>query len=182
MNSALGLVEFLKIPTGMMALDKMSKTADINIIYASTLCPGKYVVLFKGSLSSVKAALEVSKKEFSSNIIDSILLGNPKKEIYSAILGTTSVKVEGALGIVESYSVASIVEASDIASKSNLISLIEVRLARGMCGKSYFTITGDLAAVQSSIEVSSEYLKNKGMYLDSAVIANPNKELISNFY
>ncbi|SHE90708.1 BMC domain-containing protein [Clostridium fallax] len=182
MNNALGLVEYLKIPTGMVALDKMCKTSDIKVVYAATLCPGKYVVLFKGTLASVKAALELSEKEFLSNTIDTMILGNPKEEIYNAISGTTSAKIEGALGIVESYSVASIVEASDIAAKSNEISLIELRLARGMCGKSFFTITGDLASVESAIEISSKYLKEKGMYLDSGVIANPDKDIKINFY
>ena len=58
MVKALGLVEYLKVPTGMMAADKMSKTASIDIIHAATVCPGKYIVLFKGNLSDVKSAIE----------------------------------------------------------------------------------------------------------------------------
>lgn len=181
MSNALALVEYLKVPTGMMAADKMAKTSEINIIHAATVCPGKYIVLFKGSLSSVKAALEVgTNHEFEGNVIDTFMLGNPTEQIYSAISGATSVDLKGAIGIVESYSVASIIEGADLAAKTSDVGLYEIRLARGMCGKSYFIIAGELAAVQMSVETSKRALKEKGMLLDSAIIANPDKSFLEN--
>lgn len=182
MTNALGLVEYLKVPTGMVAADKMAKTSDIKIIHASVVCPGKYIVLFKGSLSAVKASLEAGVKDFEHNVIDSFLLGNPSEQIYGAIAGNTSVDISGAIGIVESYSVASIIEAADVASKTSHVNLVEVRLARGMCGKSFFIINGEVSAVEMSIENSIKILKEKGMYLDSAVIANGDKSFIENLY
>lgn len=182
MVSALGLVEYLKIPTGMVATDKMAKTANIEIIHSATVCPGKYIVLFNGNLSDVKAAIEVSNRDFEENVIDSFLLGNPVEQIYSAIAGTTQVEIDGAIGIVESYSVASIIEAADIAAKTSAITLVEVRLARGMCGKSFFIISGFLSEVEMAVENSIKYLKEKGLYLDSGVIPNPDKRFIENLY
>lgn len=182
MTNALGLVEYLKVPTGMVAADKMAKTSDIKIIHASVVCPGKYIVLFKGNLSSVKAALESGVKDFEHNVIDSFLLGNPTEQIYGAIAGNTSVEISGAIGIVESYSVASIIESADVAAKTAKVDLIEVRLARGMCGKSFFIINGELSAVKMSVENSVKSLKEKGMYLDSGVIANGDKRFIENLY
>lgn len=182
MNSALGLVEYLKVPTGMIAADKMVKTYDIKIIHAATVCPGKYIVLFKGSLSAVKSALEVGVKNFENTVVDSFLLGNPTEKIYSAITGSCEININGAIGIVESYSVASIIEAADIASKTARVDLIEVRLARGMCGKSFFIIGGELAAVDMAINNSKNFLYKSGMYLDSAIIAKPDKNFIDNLY
>lgn len=182
MTNALGLVEYLKVPTGMVAADKMAKTSDIKIIHAAVVCPGKYIVLFKGNLSAVKAALESGIKGFEHNVIDSFLLGNPTEQIYEAISGNTSVEISGAIGIVESYSVASIIEAADVASKTAHVDLIEIRLARGMCGKSFFIINGELSAVEMSVENSIKSLKDKGMYLDSGVIANGDKGFIKNLY
>ena len=181
MNTALALVEYLKVPTGMMAADKMVKSSEVQIIHASTVCPGKYIVLFKGNLSAVKAALEVgTSAEFESNVIDSFILGNPTEQIFSAISGATAIDLTGAIGIVESYSVASIIEGADVAAKTSNVGLYEIRLARGMCGKSYFIISGELAAVQMSVETSKINLKEKGMLLDAAVIANPDKSFIEN--
>ena len=182
MVSALGLVEYLKIPTGMMAADKMSKTSNIDIIHAATVCPGKYIVLFKGNLSDVKAAIEGGTIGFEHNVIDSFLLGNPTEQIYGAISGSTSVEIKGAVGIVESYSVASIIEAADIAAKTSAVTLVEVRLARGMCGKNFFIINGELSAVEMSVENAKKHLMESGMLLDSAVIANPSDNFIENLY
>lgn len=182
MVNALGLVEYLKIPTGMLAADKMSKTSNIKIIHAATVCPGKYIVLFKGLLSDVKAAIEAGTTEFEGNVIDYFLLGNPTEQIYSAIAGGTGNEIEGAIGIVESYSVAAIIEAADIAAKTAAVNITEIRLARGMCGKSFFIINGELSAVEMSLESSTKNLKEKGMFLDSAIIANPSKEFLENVY
>lgn len=182
MVNALGLVEYLKVPTGMVAADYMTKTADIKIIHAATVCPGKYIVLFKGNLSDVKAALEAGTKEFEHNVIDSFLLGNPTEQIYGAISGSTDVELKGAIGIVESYSVASIIEAADIAAKTAVVQLVEVRLARGMCGKSLFIINGELSAVEMAVENSKKNLKEKGMLLDTGIIASPSSSFIENIY
>lgn len=182
MVNALGLVEYLKVPTGMMAADKMSKTSNIDIIHAATVCPGKYIVLFKGNVSDVKAAIEGGTVGFEHNVIDSFLLGNPTEQIYGAISGSTSVEIKGAVGIVESYSVASIIEAADIAAKTSAVTLVEVRLARGMCGKSFFIINGELSAVEMSVENAKKHLMESGMLLDSAVIASPSPNFIENLY
>lgn len=182
MNGALGLVEFLKVPTGMLISDKMAKASNIEIIHAATVCPGKYIVLFKGTISEVKEALDVAKFESEENIIDSFLLGNPVEDIYKAITGCNEIIESSAVGIVESYSVASIIEAADIAAKSAKLNLVEVRLARGMCGKSFFIVSGDISAVEMGLSTSKKMLKEKGMLLDDAIINNPDKGFIENLY
>ena len=41
-------------------------------------------------------------------------------------------------------------------------------------------ITGEVAAVQAAIDTVKERLKETSMYLDSSVIANPDKETWQN--
>lgn len=182
MNSAIGLIEYLKIPTGMVAADKMIKVANIEILEASVVCPGKYVVIFKGNLSEVKAAIDLGKREFEENLIDYFILGNPSEKIYKTIIGATDVEIESAVGIIESYSVATAVEAADIAVKTANVEIVELRLARGLCGKSYFVITGLISDVEASTKSSIKYLKEKGMYLDSGIIANPDENFKLSLY
>ena len=40
--------------------------------------------------------------------------------------------------------------------KTAIVDLIEVRLARGMCGKSYLMLTGEVAAVEAAIDRAKE--------------------------
>ena len=47
----------------------------------------------------------------------------------------------------------------------------------GMCGKSYMLLTGEVAAVEAAIERAKEAVKDRGMFLDSSVIAHPDAQI-----
>ncbi len=83
-----------------------------------------------------------------------------------------------ALGILETYDAAAIIEAADKAAKTAIVDLIELRIAKGMCGKSYMLITGEVSAVEASIERAKDLAAEKGMFLDSSVIAHPDGRMI----
>ena len=92
-----------------------------------------------GDLSAVKAAVDTAVTTYEDKCTDSFVLGNPHGSIFPAIYGTTQVEDISALGILETYDVASIIEA-DQAAKTAIVDLIELRIAKGMCGKSYMMI------------------------------------------
>lgn len=177
MSKAIGMVEYRTVSTGVQAADIMLKTSNVDILESSVVCPGKYIVIITGDLSAVKAAVDASKTRFSAELIDSFVLGNPDEAIFSAIYGATEVKDVKALGILETFSAASIIVAADAAAKTSQVELIELRLARGMCGKSYLMLTGEVAAVTAAIEKAKASVADNGMFLESSVIANPDKRL-----
>jgi microcompartment protein CcmL/EutN len=171
------MVEYKTVSTGILVADIMLKTAKIDIIEAQTVCPGKYIVLFAGDLSAVNACIEVARQEYSDNLIDSFILGNPHQSIFNAIYGTTNIKKINALGIIETFSAASIIVAADEAAKTAIVELIEIRIAKGMCGKSYLLLTGDIAAVEAAIAKAKKAAGEHAMLLDSSVIAHPDPKL-----
>ena len=182
MKKAIGMVEFKTVSTGILAADTIIKTADTDIIEAQTVCPGKYIILFSGSISAVKASIEAVENRFPEQLIDSFLLGNPNDKIFPALYGATEVKNKSALGVLETFSAAAIFVAADEASKAASIELIEMRVARGMCGKSYVFLTGEIAAVEAAIEKAKKAIEKSGMYLDSSIIANPDEKLWQTIY
>ncbi len=177
MGKAIGLVEFRTVSSGITACDTLVKTADVEIIQAEPVCPGKYFALVKGDLSAVKSAVEAAKNVASDRLIDSFVLGNPHDSIYGAIYGTAKIDNPRALGILETYSIAAAIVAADVAAKTSEITLVELRLARGMCGKSFMLLTGEVAAVTAAIEKAKLGAGEYGMFLDSSVIAGPDKKL-----
>lgn len=177
MDRSIGFVEYQTVTAGIMASDAMVKGADIEIMEAQTVCPGKYIVLFSGKLSAVKAAAEIGVEKFSENVIDSFVLGNPEQSIFQAISATSEVKEVEALGIIETFSAASIIVAADICAKTAQIKLIEIRLAKGMCGKCYVLLTGEFAAVEAAVEAACKNVSESGMLLSKAVIPNPDKKV-----
>ena len=177
MGRALGLVEYKTVSSGITAADLMVKTAEVDVIQAETVCPGKYFVLVEGELAAVRAAVDTASAAYPDKLIDNFVLGNPHDSICEAIWGTASVSEPKSLGILETYSVAAAIVAADTAAKTADVTLIELRLARGMCGKSYLLLTGEVAAVSAAIDKAKAGAGDEGMFLDSSVIAGPDKKM-----
>ncbi len=177
MNKAIGMVEYKTVSQGMYVTDRMLKTAETQLVEAQTVCPGKYIAIISGELSAVKACIDTARIHHSEQLIDSFILGNPHEAIFPALYGTTEIAQVRALGILETFSAASIFVAADVAAKTALVELIELRVARGMCGKSYLLITGEIAAVEAAIDKAKKAVGEAAMLLDTSVIANPDSKL-----
>ena len=175
------MIEFKSVAAGMTAADIMVKTSEVDIVEAQTVCPGKYIAIITGDLSAVKASVDTAMDMGGENGIDSIVLGNPDESIFPAILGTTNVTADdvNALGVIETFDAAQIIVAADNAVKTSDVRLIEIRLARGMCGKSYVTLTGEVAAVKAAVDRAKEVVSRSGMLLDTTVIARPDRKFIN---
>lgn len=180
MKKAIGMVEYKTVSSGMRAADRMVKTAEVDILQADTVCPGKFMVLISGDLSAVKAAVDAAEVADSEQLIDRFVLGNPHDSIFSALYGSSEIGSPNALGVLETFSAAAAIVAADTAAKTAMVDLIELRLARGMCGKSYLLLTGEIAAVQAAIETAKTGAGEGGMFLDSTVIPNPDEKLWKN--
>ena len=192
MSKAIGMIEFKTTSTGVTAADAMVKTSEVEIVEAqnrfkyvdeltrmgASIKVESNIAIITGDLSAVKAAVDTAVTTYEDKCIDSFVLGNPHESIFPAIYGTTQVEDISALGILETYDAASIIEAADQAAKTAIIDLIELRIAKGMCGKSYMMITGEVSAVEASIDRAKELVAAKGMYLDSSVIAHPDRRMI----
>lgn len=177
MSKAIGMVEYKTVSSGITAADTMVKTSAIEVIQASTVCPGKYIVLITGELSAVRAAVDAAAKKYPDMLTDSFVLGNPHEDIFKAIYGGAAVENAKALGVLETFSAPSIIVAADTAAKASEVQLIELRIARGMCGKSYMLLTGTVASVTAAIEHAKVRVGDEGMLLDSSVIPNPDASI-----
>ena len=178
MSKAVGMIEFKTTATGITAADAMVKTSEVELIEAQTVCPGKYIAIISGDLSAVKAAVDAASTQYEDQLIDNFVLGNPHESIFPALYGAAQIEKVSALGILETYDASSIIVAADAAAKTAIVDLIEVRVAKGMCGKSFMLITGEVSAVTASIEKAKAVAGERGMYLDSSVIAHPDAKVI----
>ncbi len=172
------MVECTTVSTGFKAADDMAKAANVELLQAEATCPGKFVILITGELSAVRSSVERAEAAYAEKVIDTFVLGNPHEMIFPAIYGTASPERIDALGVLETYDVAAMIVAADVAAKTSLVQLLELRLAKGMCGKSYMTITGSVSAVEAAIEAAKRSAGDKGMFLDESVIARPSEQLL----
>lgn len=182
MERAIGMVEFNSIARGIYAADQMVKISDVDIVTAVSVCPGKYIAIVHGDVAAVKESVAKGVSEAGTFLVDSIVIPNVHPGVFPAIVGTTEPPAIDALGIIESYSMASMVTAADRILKTAELEGIEVRLGTGLGGKSYFTFTGEVAAVREGIEAGKAALGQEGMLLNAEVIASPSDKLIDSLY
>ncbi|MBI2252636.1 MAG: BMC domain-containing protein [Armatimonadetes bacterium] len=174
---AIGLLELNSIAKGIETADAMIKTAKIELIEAHPVCSGKYLILIAGSVDAVKASIEKGKEVSSYYLVDFFLISNIHSQVFPALSAATQINELKALGIIETFSAASAILAADYAVKSAQVDLIEIRLCSGLGGKSFITLTGEVAAVEAAIKAGEEIIKEEGSILSSVVIPSPHEDL-----
>lgn len=173
------MLEFNSIGKGIESADAMVKASNIDLLEAKTICPGKYMVIISGDVGAVKASMEAGENIGRETVVNRLTLPNVHPELISGILGTTEVPKNGAVGVLEFYSVASAVISADVALKAGMISLIEIRLGMGIGGKSFITLTGDVGSVKEAVEAAGLVAKKDGMLLTQVVIPSLSDEVFS---
>ncbi|WP_425060129.1 hypothetical protein SCACP_07780 [Sporomusa carbonis] len=178
MKHAIGLLEIKNITKGILVADAMLKAANVELILAQPLCPGKYVVMVAGDVGAVQSAVRSGKSMGGTeNVVDEFVIPNIHSGVFQALSGCAEVKQIKSLGIIESYSVASAIVAADAAAKAAAVELLEVRLARGMGGKAVVSLTGEVSAVTSAVRAGSSAIQDSGFLVDQLVIAAPHHNL-----
>ncbi len=179
LRPALACIETASIARGFRMCDEMAKKAPIRILEAAAMCPGKYVVIFGGEVEPVTESFEKGLDVAGPSAIDHFLLPNAHEQLIPAIEASTEIGEVEAAGVVETFAVSAAILAADTACKRAAISLIELRLARGLGGKAFFTLTGALADVEASVLAAEEILgRESGMLLRTEVIPRPHPQMI----
>lgn len=177
MYSAIGMIELTSIARGIYVADQMLKTADVEVVSATPVCPGKYIAIIHGDVAAVESSITVGVEMAGEYLVDTFILPNVHQAIFPAITATTMPDEIGALGIMEAFSLTSMIIAADAALKAADIQALELRLGSGLGGKAYFTFTGDVAAVEAAIEAGKAIVIGKGLLVDIEVIPAPAEKL-----
>jgi microcompartment protein CcmL/EutN len=154
------------------------KAADVELVLARTICSGKYMVLVRGDVAQVGAAVEAGTSAGDFSVIDTFIIPNVHEAIFPAISGITKVEKLEALGIIEAFSVASLIEGADAMVKAANVELIEVRLAMALGGKAFATCTGSVSATRAAVDAGAQAIARKGMLVNKVVIPSPRPELL----
>ena len=178
-DPALALLELDSIAAGIEAGDAMAKRAPIDVIRAGTVHPGKYLVLVGGSVGDVEEALEAGREVASSSVLDIVLLPHVHPELVAAIRGIRRAAAGEALGVIETATVAAILEAADAGLKGANVHLLEIRLADDLGGKAYLLFDGLVADVEAAVEIGAGRIAGSpGMV--TRVIARLHAEMAAN--
>ncbi|QAT42372.1 BMC domain-containing protein [Aminipila luticellarii] len=182
MANAIGMVEFTSIARGIYAADQMVKISEVEIVTASTTCPGKYIAIVHGDVAAVEDSVHIGEKVAGEYWVDSIIIPNVHPQVFPAITGSTMPERVQAIGIMESFSMSTMVIAADAILKSAELEPLELRLGNGLGGKAFFTFTGDVAAVETGAEAGRNIAEEKGLLVNAEVIPSPSDRLIPSLF
>ncbi|MBI4828272.1 MAG: BMC domain-containing protein [Nitrospinae bacterium] len=176
-DPAIALVELRSVARGVKTADAMVKKAPVRLLEARTVCPGKYMILIAGETQAVSDAFAAGIEQAGELLVDELMLPHADKQLIPAIQACVSVDAVDSLAIIETYTVASALLSADAAAKAARVSLIELRLANGLGGKSFYTMTGALDDIEAAAEAGVNIIESQGTLVCREVVPNPHTDI-----
>lgn len=176
-EKSIGLIELSSVAAGFVAADTMLKAANVRLLLSRSICSGKFMVLIGGDTAAVDSAVAAGATAANGCLIDKLVISKVHPDVLVALGRTQPVAPEGALGILESFNVATLLLAADAAAKAANITLLEIRLAMALGGKAFVTMTGDVASVQAAVEAGRQVISEAGVLVNAVVISRPHPDV-----
>ncbi|MBI5690993.1 MAG: BMC domain-containing protein [Verrucomicrobia bacterium] len=176
-EKSVGLIELSSIAAGFAVADAMLKAGNVRLYLSRSICSGKYMVVVAGDASAVTSAVAAGAEAANGCLIDRFVLPSIHPDVLTALGRTSIAKPTGALCVLESFNVATLIKAADAAAKSAAVQLLEVRLAMALGGKAFFTMTGDVASVQTAVAAGRAVIAGAGMLVNAVVIPRPHPDV-----
>lgn len=174
---AIGLIELTSIAAGFQVADTMLKAGNVQLLLSRSICSGKYMVLVGGDTSAVESAVGAGAASAAGCLIDQFVIPNVHPDVFTALGRSQPPAPNGALGVLESFNVATLLVAADAAAKAANVILMEIRLAMAMGGKAFVSMTGDVASVQAAVDAGRQVISEKGLLVNAVVIPRPHPDV-----
>ncbi len=182
-HSSIGVVELSSVAVGYLAEDAMIKAAPVELALARTICSGKYLIVVAGDVASVQASVDAGAAVAGACLIEKQQLARLHASVLPALSMAVNfdAKTMRSLGVIETFSAASVIEAADTAAKTAEVTLLRVHLAMALGGKGFVLLTGDIASVEAAVTAGAAAAAREGMLVGRAVIAAPSAELFAEY-
>jgi len=112
-------------------------------------------------------------------LIDELVIPNVDTRVFPAISGGVPLADEDkdALGVLEAFSVTSIVEGADAALKAADVKLYRIHVAMAIGGKGFLLLTGSVSDVEAAVSAGAEEIGRRGLLVSKVVIPRPAPQL-----
>ncbi len=174
---SIGLLELSSIAAGFQVADAMLKAGTVRLLLSRSICSGKYMILVGGTASAVESAVAAGAAGANGCLIDQLVIQKIHPDVFAAIGRSQPATLTGALGVFESFNVATLIKAADAAVKSADVTLLEVRLAMALGGKAFCTLTGDVSSVELAVAAGRRVISEAGMLVNAVVLPRPHPDV-----
>lgn len=162
---------------GIASTDEMLKSGNVELLMASPLCPGKYVSIIAGDVDAVEASIKNGTRIGGIHVLETEVIPNIHPDVLPAMLGAGEIGDVKSLGIIETINAISSVRIADICVKASNVELIEIRIARGLGGKGFVLITGEISSVKTAIQTAQTEMAASSLITSYSIIASPHKDI-----
>lgn len=191
MTEAIGAIESTSIALGFAAQDAMLKAGDVKLLLARTICSGKYIVVVGGKVAEATASVEAGVAALPEGLIDHTVIPRIHPSVFKALGQSVELQVPigpgatravpKALGVVETFSGVSILQAADAGAKAGQITLLKIHLAMALGGKGYLMMAGSVSDVQAAVAAATDVARAKGLLVSAVTIPGPSPELFAEY-
>jgi microcompartment protein CcmL/EutN len=157
----LSLIELESIAAGTRATDALVKRASVTLERAGTLQPGIFAVLFSGDVASVEHSHRAVFEVAAAAVTDHVLLPYVEPTVYGAVVGEIAAFDGDTLGVVETQTMAGVVEAADAAVKGANVRVVSIRLGDELGGKGIAHLCGEQHDVEAALDIARERSKGR---------------------
>ena len=181
--NSIGLIELSSVATGYMVEDVMLKAGSVQLLMARSICSGKFLIVVSGDVTSVAAAVQAGGVAAGPSLIERRQIARVHPSVLAAVSNSVEIdpKQLRSIGVIETFSAASIIEVADAAVKSANVTLLRVHLAMALGGKGFLLMAGDVSSVQAAVAAGSKVAAEDGMLVGRGVIPAPSPELFKDF-
>jgi microcompartment protein CcmL/EutN len=176
-EKTIGLIELSSVAAGFEVADTMLKAGNVRLILSRSICSGKYMVMIGGETAAVQSAVTAGADASNGCSIDSFVIPNVHPDVFVALGRTSPVEPTGALGILESFNVATLIQGADAAAKAAAVQLLEIRLAMALGGKAFVTMTGDISSVKAAMDAGRTLIGDAGVLVNAVVLSRPHPDV-----
>ncbi|MBK8230456.1 MAG: BMC domain-containing protein [Candidatus Eisenbacteria bacterium] len=189
---ALCALELTTIHEGIGILDVMAKAARTEILAATPIPPGRFLIVLGGPVAEVEVAFQRGL-EIAYNLHDRIYLPevHPGVLLAARALDAGVVAARGSqrptgpgesgaidsIGLFETRSISAALAAADRGLKGTSARLLHLHLARGVAGKGIGLFEGRQDAVEAALELARERAEQHGGWIGATLLARPDPDV-----
>lgn len=175
------MLELSSIARGVVVADAVVKRAMAPLLCSRPVSGGKHLVVLHGEVAEVGESMAAGRAAAGEVLIDSLELPLLEPVWWPLIPepvaggGWAGDEEAESVAVVETTTVCACIEAGDRAVKTAPVSVRDVRLATGISGKAFFTMTGRLADIEAAAEAARAAAGQRLVALE--VVSSPAGEL-----
>ncbi len=198
-REALAVLELPEIHEGLRVVDAMVKEAVVEILGATPVPPGRFLIIVSGGVAEVESAWgkglgiagttrdQLFLAEFAPEILQATealrsrtTVGSPPGVSSASETPPTPFAPGGGmwatpadcLGVFQTRSVSSGIDAADRLIKGTRTRLHHLHLARGIAGQSFGVLSGTEDMVEAALEMARERGEHHAQWVGSSMVRN----------